>query len=152
MNADKSFFLSTVDDCQTVRLESHSNSRNGNLTVMQNNEEAPFDIQRVYYLYDVPAGESRGGHAHLQLHQMLVATSGSFCVTLSDGLGNERTVMLNRPNIGLHIVPGIWRTLHDFSSGAVCLVMASLPYNEEDYIREHDDFLKLKNNSAPKIV
>ena len=112
---------------------------------MQNTPEAPFKIRRIYYLYDIPAGESRGGHAHRELHEMLVATSGSFSVTLTDALGNKKNVMLNRPNTGLHIVPGIWRTLQDFSSGAVCLVLASMPYDENEYVRSYDEFVKLKN-------
>ena len=128
---------STVDDCRVVALETHPGERNGNLTVVQDGGE--FGIKRVYYLYDVPGGESRGGHAHRSLYQMIVAVSGSFSVTVDDGV-NRRTVMLNRPNRGLLIVPGIWRTLDDFSSGAVCLVIASEEYDEADYIRDYDDF------------
>lgn len=130
-----------VDDCGVVDIETHSNGRDGNLSVMQNDGNALFPVRRVYYLYDVPGGESRGGHAHRELHEMLVAVSGSFTVTIGDGKKSS-TVMLNRPNRGLHIVPGIWRTLDDFSSGAVCLVMSSLPYDESDYIREYDDYLE----------
>lgn len=133
--------LNKVDDCRVVDIETHSNGRDGNLSVMQNDGVAPFPVRRVYYLYDVPGGESRGGHAHRELHEMLVAVSGSFTVTVGDG-EKSRTVMLNRPNRGLHIVPGIWRTLDDFSSGAVCLVMSSMPYDESDYIREYDDYLE----------
>lgn len=133
--------LNKVDDCRVVDIETHSNGREGNLSVMQNDGGAPFTVRRVYYLYDVPGGESRGGHAHRELHEMLVAVSGSFTVTVGDG-EKSRTVMLNRPNRGLHIVPGIWRTLDDFSSGAVCLVMSSMPYDESDYIREYDDYLE----------
>ncbi len=133
--------MTTVDDCKLIKLETHPGERNGNLTVMH--EDEAFPIERVYYLYDVPGGESRGGHAHRVLHQMLVAVSGSFTVKLSDGR-SSRSVMLNRPNIGLHIVPGIWRTLEDFSSGAVCLVIASEPYDESDYIRNYADFEAFK--------
>ncbi len=133
----------TIEDCRVVDIESHSNGRNGNLSVMSGGEGALFPIRRVYYLYDVPGGESRGGHAHRALHEMLVAVSGSFTVTIGDG-ERRRTVMLNRPNRGLHIVPGIWRTLDDFSSGAVCLVISSLPYDESDYIREYSDYLEYK--------
>lgn len=133
--------LNKVDDCRVVDIETHSNGRDGNLSVMQNDGGAPFPVRRVYYLYDVPGGESRGGHAHRELHEMLVAVSGSFTVTVGDG-EKSRTVMLNRPNRGLHIVPGIWRTLDDFSSGAVCLVMSSMPYDESDYIREYDDYME----------
>lgn len=132
---------STVDDCRVVALETHPGERNGNLTVVQDGGE--FDIRRVYYLYDVPGGESRGGHAHRSLYQMIVAVSGSFSVTVDDGV-NRRTVMLNRPNRGLLIVPGIWRTLDDFSSGAVCLVIASEEYDEADYIRDYDDFRRYR--------
>ncbi|THG54681.1 MULTISPECIES: FdtA/QdtA family cupin domain-containing protein [Muribaculum] len=145
MTTEEIFALATVGDCRTIQLESHQNQRNGNLTLMQNTPEAPFKIRRIYYLYDIPAGESRGGHAHRELHEMLVATSGSFSVTLTDALGNKKNVMLNRPNTGLHIVPGIWRTLQDFSSGAVCLVLASMPYDENEYVRSYDEFVKLKN-------
>ena len=151
MNPEPDFTGATIADCTTVILESHSTQLNGNLTVMQNSDGCPFEIRRIYYLYDVPAGESRGGHAHRKLHEMLVATSGSFSVTLTDGTGAERTVMLNRPNIGLHIVPGIWRTLQDFSSGAVCLVIASLPYDEAEYVRSHDEFIRLKNKTAADV-
>lgn len=132
-----------VDDCRIVDIETHANGRDGNLSVMQNDSRAVFPVRRVYYLYDVPGGESRGGHAHRDLHEMLVAVSGSFSVTISDGV-KSRTVMLNRPNKGLHIVPGIWRTLDDFSSGSVCLVMSSLEYDESDYIRDYDQFLEYK--------
>ncbi|MCM1504982.1 MAG: FdtA/QdtA family cupin domain-containing protein [Muribaculum sp.] len=133
----------TIDDCRIVDIETHSNGRDGNLSVMSGGEESLFPLRRVYYLYDVPGGESRGGHAHRELHEMLVAVSGSFTVTIGDGK-SRRTVMLNRPNRGLHIVPGIWRTLDEFSSGAVCLVISSLPYDEADYIREYSDYLEYK--------
>lgn len=139
-----------IDDCGIVDIESHSNGRDGNLSVMQNDGKALFPIRRVYYLYDVPGGESRGGHAHKELHEMLVAVSGSFTVTIGDG-ENSRTVMLNRPNRGLHIVPGIWRTLDDFSSGAVCLVMSSLPYDESDYIRDHNSYLEYKKGKTDNL-
>lgn len=104
----------------------------------------PFDVKRVYYLYDIPGGESRGGHAHKELHQLIVAVSGSFNVMLDDG-NVRRTFTLNRPYQGLLVVPGIWRTLDDFSSGSVCLVLASMLYSETDYIRKYDQFLKYKN-------
>ena len=152
MTANEIFTRTTVADCHTIQLESHSNQRNGNLTLMQNTPQAPFQIRRIYYLYDIPAGESRGGHAHRELHEMLVATSGSFSVTLTDACGNEKTVMLNRPDKGLHIVPGIWRTLQDFSSGAVCLVLASMPYDEHEYVRSHNEFVKLKNKNTDSNV
>lgn len=112
----------------------------GNLTVAQEKMEVPFSIARAYWTYDVPSGESRGGHAHRQLEQLIIATSGSFDVNVDDG--EERaTYHLNHPYQGLYVGPGIWRTLDDFSSGAVCLVLASQLFDEEDYIREYDEFL-----------
>ena len=111
---------------------------------MENQYTVPFDVKRVYYLYDIPGGESRGGHAHKELYQLIIAASGSFSVTLDDGKV-KRTFLLNRPYQGLLVVPGIWRTLDDFSSGSVCLVLASMLYSETDYIRKYDQFLKCKN-------
>lgn len=134
---------SNVYDCTMVELDRHHSDRKGNLTVVENMETVPFDIKRAYYLYDVPGGESRGGHAHRELNQLIVAASGSFSVTLDDGKV-KRTFLLNRPYQGLYIVPGIWRTLDDFSSGSVCLVLASHEYDEGDYIRAYDDFIKYK--------
>ncbi|MEZ3532666.1 MAG: FdtA/QdtA family cupin domain-containing protein [Muribaculaceae bacterium] len=134
---------STVYDCSIIELNRHHSDRKGNLTVVENKSTVPFDVRRVYYLYDVPGGVSRGGHAHRQLFQMIVAVSGSFSVTLDDGTV-KRTFLLNRPYKGLLVVPGIWRTLDDFSSGAVCMVLASEGYDETDYIRDYADFLNLK--------
>ena len=125
-----------------IELDKHHHEK-GNITVVENGVSVPFDTKRVYYLYDVPGGESRGGHAHKGLYQLIVAASGSFSVTLDDGKV-KRTFMLNRPYCGLLVVPGIWRTLDDFSSGSVCLVLASEKYTEDDYIREYDEFIKLK--------
>lgn len=113
----------------------------GNLTVVEQNIDIPFEIKRTYWTYDVPSGESRGGHAHRQLQQLVVALSGSFDVTLDNGHEKE-TIHLNHPYQGLLIPTMIWRTLEDFSSGAVCLVLASDYYEEEDYIRNYDQFLK----------
>ena len=113
----------------------------GNLTVAQEMMEVPFPIARAYWTYDVPAGESRGGHAHKELEQLIIATSGSFDVTVDDGK-DSKTYHLNHPYQGLYVGPGIWRTLNDFSSGAVCLVIASKLFDEEDYIREYDDFIQ----------
>lgn len=113
----------------------------GNLTVAQTGMNVPFDIRRCYWVYDVPGGECRGGHAHKNLYEMLIATSGSFNVTLDDG-EHHQTYLLNHPWQGLLIHPGIWRTLNDFSSGAVCLVLASAEFSEADYIRDYDDYLK----------
>ncbi|WP_455096694.1 sugar 3,4-ketoisomerase [Prevotella koreensis] len=113
----------------------------GNLTVAEGITQIPFEIARVYWVYDVPGGESRGGHAHKRLKQLVVATSGSFTVTLDNGR-EQKKYLLNHPWQGLLIDTGIWRTLDDFSSGAVCLVLASQRYEEDDYIYEYDDFLK----------
>lgn len=133
----------TVFDCFLVELDKHHSDRKGNLTVVGKGIDVPFDVKRVYYLYDVPGGESRGGHAHKALYQLIVAVSGSFTVTLDDGT-DKKTFVLNRPYTGLLVVPGIWRTLDDFSSGAVCLVLASEIYDEADYIRDYEEFLKCK--------
>ncbi|WP_303208389.1 sugar 3,4-ketoisomerase [Bacteroides oleiciplenus] len=129
----------SVYDCTIIELDKHHSARKGNITVVENNYTVPFEVKRTYYLYDVPGGESRGGHAHKELSQLIVAASGSFIVTLDDG-NIKRTFLLNRPNQGLYIVPGIWRTLDDFSSGAVCMVLASEGYSENDYIRDYEDF------------
>ena len=114
--------------------------RRGNLSVIEN-DTVPFEIKRVYYLYDVPAGAERGGHAHKNLQQFLVALSGSFDVVLNDGKEEQRIITLNKPYEGLLINPGIWRELQNFSSGSVCLVVASEVYIEDDYIRDFDEFL-----------
>lgn len=113
----------------------------GNLTVAEELKHVPFDIKRAYWVYDVPGGESRGGHAHKRLRQLIVALSGSFHVTLDNG-HERKTYLLNHPWEGLYVETGIWRTLDDFSSGAVCMVLASEPYDEDDYIYEYDDFQK----------
>ena len=132
----------TVYDCSMVEMDKHHHET-GNITVIENGKTIPFDVKRVYYLYDIPGGESRGAHAHKELKQLIIAASGSFEVTLDDG-NVKRTFTLNRPYQGLLVVPGIWRELNNFSSGAVCLVMASLPYDEKDYIREYDHFINYK--------
>ena len=132
----------SVYDCSIIELDKHHHVK-GNISVVENHSTVPFDIRRVYYLYDVPGGESRGGHAHKQLQQLIIAASGSFNVTLCDG-SVKRTVTLNRPYYGLHVVPGIWRELDDFSSGSVCLVLASHPYDEDDYIRDFNDYLNYR--------
>jgi hypothetical protein len=112
----------------------------GNLTFLESDCHVPFDIQRVYYLYDVPAGETRGGHAHRELEQLLVAVAGSFRVKLDDGHA-ERSFVLNRPYQGLLLPRFVWRELDDFASGSVCLVLASRPYDETDYFRDYDEFV-----------
>jgi dTDP-4-dehydrorhamnose 3,5-epimerase-like enzyme len=113
----------------------------GNLCIAESERHAPFKIERVYFLYDVPAGSVRAGHAHKALHQVLLAVAGSFDVRLNNGRAEER-VTLNRPNVGLLIGPGVWREIDNFSSGSVCLVLASKVYDEADYIRDFDVFMK----------
>lgn len=132
----------TVFDCSVIDISKVHNEA-GNITVAENMKNIPFEVKRIYYLYDIPGGEARGGHAHYELEQYIVAASGSFDVILSDGQ-NRKIVTLNRPNIALHIVPGLWRELDNFSSGSVCLVLASLKYDESDYIRDYGEFLKIK--------
>lgn len=132
----------TVYECSIIEIDKHHHEK-GNISVIENNITIPFETKRVYYLYDVPGGESRGGHAHKELKQLIVAASGSFNVTLDDG-NVKRTFTLNRPYQGLLVVPGIWRELDDFSSGSVCLVLASHLYEESDYIRDYNDFIKHK--------
>lgn len=113
----------------------------GNLTFVEGQHHVPFDIKRVYYLYDVPSGSERAGHAHFQLRQLIIAASGSFSIHLDDGHQQE-TVFLNRSHMGLLMGPMVWRVIDNFSSGAVCLVLASMLYDEKDYIRNYDDFRK----------
>ena len=137
---------STVYDCTVIELDRHHSDRKGNISVVENGRDVPFDVKRTYYLYDVPGGESRGGHAHKELRQLIIAASGSFTVTLDDG-HVKRTFTLNRPYHGLYVVPGIWRTLDDFSSGAVCLVLASEKYDASDYIRDYEEFLIYKRSN-----
>ena len=129
-----------------IELDKHHSDRKGNLSVVENGETLPFNVKRVYYLYDVPGGEARGSHAHKELSQLIIAVSGSFSVTLDDG-NVKRTFMLNRPYQGLYVVPGIWRDLYDFSSGAVCMVLASEKYDEKDYIRNYNEYLLYRNGS-----
>lgn len=134
----------TVFDCTLIEMDKHHSDNKGNITVVENSKTIPFDVKRTYYLYDVPGGGSRGAHAHKELQQIIVAASGSFDVTLDDG-NVKRTFTLNRPYQGLLIVPGIWRDLNNFSAGSVCLVLASEKYDENDYIRDYESFLRWKN-------
>lgn len=131
--------LPTVYDCSIIELPRIEN-RAGNITPVEGDVNLPFCIRRVFYSYDIPGGEARGAHAHKECHQFLVAASGSFEVVLDDGR-NKRTVLLNRPFYGLHIPPGIWAAEQGFSSGSICLVLASLGYSEADYIRNYDDYI-----------
>jgi len=133
----------TVFDCSVLELPRIHN-RAGNITPLENNRHIPFEIERIYYLYDVPGGESRGGHGHKDLQQLIIAASGSFDVLIDDGT-NKRVVTLNRPYYGLLMTPGIWRELLNFSSGAICLVLASTEYDEDDYIRDYNEYLNYKS-------
>lgn len=132
----------TINDCVTIELPRAIDPR-GTLTFVEGTNHVPFDIARVYYLYDVPGGAERGGHAHRELNQLLIAMSGSFDVVLDDGSEKKR-IHLNRSYYGLRIVPMIWRELDNFSSGSVCLVLASNRYDEADYYRDYDEFLVAK--------
>ena len=136
---------SSVFDCTLIQF-SINHREVGNITAIQSGVEVPFEIKRVYYLYDVPSGESRGGHGHKELRQLIVAASGSFDVIVNDGKV-KRTFTLSRPNTGLLMPPGLWRELDNFSSGSICLVLASLPYDEKDYLRDYQTYLdwKFKN-------
>ncbi len=133
----------SVDDCCIIELDRHHSARKGDICVVENGETVPFDVKRMYYLYDVPADAVRGGHAHKHLYQLLVAAGGSFTVLLDDGR-SKRSVTLKRPYQGLLIKPGIWREVEDFSSGSVCMVLASELYDEADYIRRYQAFLEYK--------
>ena len=135
----------SISDCKIVDLYKVHNDA-GNITVLENNKNIPFDIKRIYYLYDVPMGADRGGHGHYDLQQYIVAASGSFTFVLDDGV-NRENFFLNDPSKALHIQPGIWREINDFSSGSICLVFASHEYNESDYIRDYVEYLKYKNDT-----
>ena len=126
-------------DCRILDLPKITDPR-GNLTFIEGMRHVPFDIKRVYYLYDVPGGADRGAHAHRKLHQFIIAMSGSFDVVLDDG-DRKRRFHLNRSYFGLYLCPMMWRELDNFSSGSVCMVLASRPYDESDYIRDHKEFL-----------
>lgn len=135
----------TVWDCSLIEFDRHHSDRRGDISVVENGSTLPFAVNRVYYLYDVPAGESRGGHAHKRDRRLVVAATGSFEVTLDDGK-MKRTLHLNRPYMGVYVPEGIWLTLSDFSAGAVCMVLAAEKYSEEDYIRDYKTFITLKND------
>ena len=131
-------YVSDIHNCNVLELSKIHNPA-GNITIVQNNKDLPFNVKRVYYLYDVPGGSERGGHAHKGLYQLIVAASGSFDVIIDDGK-QKKIIQLNRPNFGLMVIPGIWREIVNFSSGAICFVLASEKYSEEDYIREYDTY------------
>ena len=132
-------FYSTVENCKLIELPKIHNPA-GNITVIQNGELLPFEVKRVYYLYDIPGGAARGGHAHKSLYQLLVSVSGSFDIITDDG-NIKKIINLNKPYYGLIIPPGIWREIVNFSSGSICLVLASQNYDEKDYIRDYNEFL-----------
>lgn len=136
--------ISDIHNCNVLELKRIHNPA-GNITIYQNSNRVPFQVKRIYYLYDVPGGAERGGHAHKDLYQLIIAASGSFDVILNDG-NNKKIIELNRPYYGLLVVPGIWREIVNFSSGAICLVLASEKYDESDYIRDYSEFLKFKGN------
>jgi hypothetical protein len=138
---DKSCVASRIDGCRIFDLPKIHDAR-GNLTFVEGGRHVPFDIRRVYYLYDVPGGSERGGHAHKELHQLIVAMSGSFDVVLDDGTSKKR-FHLNRSYHGLYVCPMIWRELDNFSSGSVCMVLASNQYDESDYYRDYSEFMKV---------
>lgn len=131
-----------IDHCNIIDLPKIHDPR-GNLTFIESGNPIPFDIQRVYYLYDVPGGAERGGHAHKELHQLIIAMSGSFDVLLDDGK-NKKRVHLNRSYNGLYVCPMIWRELDNFSSGSVCMVLASNKYSEDDYFRDYAEFMRTR--------
>lgn len=131
-------YVSDIHNCNVVELSKIHNPA-GNITIVQNKKDLPFNVKRVYYLYDVPGGSERGGHAHKVLYQLIVAASGSFDVIIDDGK-QKKVIQLNRPNFGLMVIPGIWREIVNFSSGAICFVLASEKYSEDDYIREYDTY------------
>lgn len=136
----------SMEQCKILSLPKISDPR-GNLTFVESGQHIPFDIQRVYYLYDVPGGAERGGHAHKALHQFIIAMSGSFDVVLDDG-GQKKRFHLNRSYSGLYVCPMIWRELDNFSSGSVCMVLASNRYDEADYYRSHGEYLAARGVSA----
>jgi len=133
----------TINDCNIIQLPKIS-ERKGAITPIYSGEHVPFQIERVFYLYDVPGGSERGGHAHKNLEQLIIAASGCFDVMIDDG-NNKKVVELNRPYFALHVKPGIWREIFNFSSGAICLVLASEKYDPEDYIRDYSTFLRYKD-------
>jgi dTDP-4-dehydrorhamnose 3,5-epimerase-like enzyme len=132
----------SINDCRIIDLDMIHN-RSGNITVVSQNDVIPFSVKRIYYLYDIPGGVERGGHAHKELFQLIVAASGSFDVELDDG-SSKKQFTFNRPYKGLLVTPGIWREIINFSSGSICLVLASAIYDEADYIRDYDKFLTYK--------
>jgi hypothetical protein len=137
-----------VEKCTMLKLPKVAEPR-GNLSFVEGGNHIPFNIERIYYLYDVPSDSERAGHAHKELHQLFIPISGSFDIILDDGF-NKKTITLNKPDKGLYVCPGIWRVLNNFSSNSVCLVLASMKYMEEDYIRDYNDFVKYAERNSKK--
>ncbi|KRD07493.1 hypothetical protein ASE21_18580 [Flavobacterium sp. Root901] len=135
----------SVSDCKIIDLSKVHNDA-GNITVVENNKNIPFEVKRIYYLYDVPMGADRGGHGHYELQQYIIAASGSFTFVLDDGV-TRKDFFLNDPSKALYIQPGIWREIKDFSSGSICLVFASSEYRESDYIRDYVEYLNYRNDT-----
>ncbi|MDO7613829.1 MAG: FdtA/QdtA family cupin domain-containing protein [Crocinitomicaceae bacterium] len=143
--------MSTVFNCDVIELKKNK-QKVGSSTSVESGLSFPFEIKRVYYIYDVPGGSDRGGHAHKELEQFIIATSGAFEVVLDDGK-NRKTIRLDRPNFALHIRKGIWRETKNFTSGSICMVLASEVYAESDYIYDYKEYLKYKNedpNNVPR--
>ena len=138
--------MSTINDCRIIDL-SKIHNKAGNITVIEHDDLIPFSVKRIYYLYDVPGGTERGGHAHKRLYQLIVAASGSFNIQLDDG-NLKKAITLNHPYKGLIVMPGIWRDLVNFSSGSICLVLASDLFDDRDYLRNYNYYLKYKNDSS----
>lgn len=143
MNND-SHRTSHIDDCRIIDMKTDGHE-NGRLSVYENVGNAPFDVRRVYFIYDLPAGAERGGHSHRETQELVVALAGSFDIVVEDGI-NTRRVILNNPSKGLLLPTGIWRTLDNFSSGSICLVLASDTYREEDYVRDYNEFKQLTSS------
>lgn len=139
---------SSIHDCRIIELEQHHHE-NGNLSIVESFNELPYEIKRVYFVYDVPGGIERGGHSHHECYEFIVAASGSFDIELFDGK-EKITYTLNRTNRGLLVTPGIWRVLNNFSSGSVCLVIDSHEFDENDYVRDYDDFIALIKHKQEK--
>lgn len=139
------YINSTIDDCRLITLPKFATNA-GNITALNNNVDLPFSVERVYYMYDIPSGETRGGHSHKQLYQLVVAAMGSFDFIISDGKNSKR-ITLNRPDMGILIVPGIWREIENFSAGTVLLVMASEIFHENDYIRDYSEYINYKDGT-----
>ena len=139
---------SRLDDCKIVTLDRHTHE-NGSLSVVENTDRYPFEVRRIFYLYDIPGDSERGGHSHREAQEFIIAASGSFDVTITDG-HDTRRIQLNRPYNALYIPAGVWRSLDNFSSGAVCLVLTSTEFSEADYVRDYEIFKRLTATKTPR--